>query len=83
MRVYTFSEARQKLAEVLDLARSEDVAIQRRGGETFVLSLKRSNKSPLDLPKVDRENVTTQDIIEAVRLSRAQPWRDKKRARKS
>jgi prevent-host-death family protein len=37
MRVYTFSEARQKLAEVLDLATKEDVMIKRRGGETFVL----------------------------------------------
>jgi Antitoxin Phd_YefM, type II toxin-antitoxin system len=75
MRVYKFSEARQKLAEVLDLARDEDVLIERRGGETFVLSLKRPTSSPLDLPKIDRELVTTDDIIEAVRQSRQQPWR--------
>jgi prevent-host-death family protein len=75
MRVYKFTEARQKLAEVLDLARDEDVLIERRGGEAFVLSFKRPSKSPLDIPAVDRELVTTEDIIEAVRQSRAQPWR--------
>mgnify|MGYP001497899771 CR=1 FL=1 len=78
MRVYNFSEARQKLAEVLDLARTEDVIIQRRGGESFVLSFRRPTKSPLDIPAVDRELVTTDDIIEAVRESRSQPWRDEK-----
>ena len=75
MRVYTFSEARQRLAEVLDLARTEDVVIERRGGESFVLSFKRPSKSPLDIPSVNRERVTTKDIVEAVRHSRAQPWR--------
>ncbi|MEQ1696901.1 MAG: type II toxin-antitoxin system prevent-host-death family antitoxin [Hyphomicrobiaceae bacterium] len=75
MRVYKFSEARQKLAEVLDLARDEDVLIERRGGETFVLSLKRAKASPLDLPVVNRGLVTTEDVIEAVRESREQAWR--------
>ncbi len=78
MRVYNFTEARQKLAEVLDLARTEDVIIQRRGGESFILSFKPPAKSPLDIPAVDRELVTTKDIVEAVRESRAQPWRDEK-----
>ncbi len=75
MRVYKFSEARQKLAEVLDLAKTEDVVIERRGGEAFVLSFKPPKKSPLDIPAVDREKVTTKEIVEAVRRSRAQPWR--------
>lgn len=79
MRVYTFSEARQKLAEVLDLARTEPVIIERRGGEAFVLTLKRSPRSPLDIPGIDREKVTTKDIVEAVRESRAQPWRGRRK----
>lgn len=77
MRVYSFSEARQKLAEVLDLARTEDVIIERRGGKSFVLSLKRPSKSPLDIPAVNRETVTTRDIVVAVRESRSQPWRSR------
>ncbi len=52
-----------------------DIVIERRGGEAFVLSLKRPTKSPLDIPSVDRELVTTKDIVDAVRQSRAQPWR--------
>ena len=75
MKVYTFSEARQKLAEVLDLARTEQVLIKRRGGETFVLSLRKSGGAPFDVPGVDRGRVTTRDIVGAVKHSGAQPWR--------
>jgi len=35
MKVYTYSEARQRLADVLNIARTEEVVIKRRGGETF------------------------------------------------
>ncbi|MBU0465894.1 MAG: type II toxin-antitoxin system Phd/YefM family antitoxin [Proteobacteria bacterium] len=31
MKVYTYSEARQKFSMVLDIARFEDVIIKRRG----------------------------------------------------
>jgi sporulation-control protein spo0M len=76
MRVYKFTEARQKKrAELLDNARLKDVLIERRGGETFVLSFKIPSGSPLDIPAVDRELVTTKDIVAAVRTSRGQPWR--------
>ena len=37
MRVYTYSEARQKLASLLDIAQTEGaVAIRRRNGQTFI-----------------------------------------------
>lgn len=35
MKVFTYSEARQKLSTVLDLARSEEVVIKRRGGSVY------------------------------------------------
>jgi len=70
MKVFTYSEARQRLAELLDLARSEDVEIRRRDGSTFVLSARaRENGSPLDIPGI-RTRATTDDIIKAVRESR-------------
>lgn len=78
MRIYSFSEARQKLAEVLDIARTEDVLIRRRSGETFVLSFRRSQRSPFDVSGIDPGRVTTKDIVEAVRESRAQRWRRRK-----
>ena len=78
MRVYTFSEARQNLAEVLELAKSEEVAIKRRGGDTFVLTYKRPQSSPFAVAGIDIPGLTTEDIVEAVRYSREQPWRDEK-----
>lgn len=75
MRVYTFSKARQNLAEVLDIAKKEDVIIRRRGGDTFVLSFKSATSSPLDVEGIDPGPVTTEDIVEAVRFSRSQSWR--------
>jgi len=41
MKVYTYSEARQHLSKVLEIARKEEVIIKRRGGETFSLVLKK------------------------------------------
>ena len=35
MKVYTYSEARQRFGEVLNIARKEEVIIKRRGDETF------------------------------------------------
>ena len=72
MKVYTYSEARQKLSMVLDIARSEDVIIKRRGGETFKVVFKKSSKSPFDVPGI-KTKATTKDILNAVRESRARP----------
>lgn len=69
MKVYTYSEARQRLSEVLNLARTEEVVIKRRGGETFSIIYRRSEKSPFDIPGIQTD-ATTNDIIEAVRESR-------------
>ncbi len=71
MRVFTYSEARQKLSSVLDLARSEEVIIKRKGGETFTVFAKETKAvSPFDVQGV-KTNATTDDIIEAVRCSRS------------
>lgn len=69
MKVYTYSEARQRLADVLNIARSEEVVIKRRGGETFSIIFRKSDKSPFDVPGI-KTKATTKDIISAVRESR-------------
>jgi len=69
MKVYTYSEARQRLADVLNIARSEEVVIKRRGGETFSIIFKKSKKSPFDVPGIQTK-ATTKDILAAVRASR-------------
>ena len=51
MQVYTYSEARQKLASVLDKAESTGrVVIRRRDGRSFALTPQETTASPLDVP---------------------------------
>ena len=69
MKVYTYSEARQRLAEVLNIARNEEVFIKRRGGETFSIIFRKSKRSPFDVPGIQTK-ATTKDILAAVRESR-------------
>lgn len=72
MRIYTYSEARQRLALLLELARKEGaVRIRRRDGQVFVIKPERGAKSPLDVPGVDLD-VTTDEIVTFVRESRRQ-----------
>ena len=69
MKGYTYSEARQRLAEVLNIARDEEVVIKRRGGEAFSIIFRKSKKSPFDVPGIQTK-ATTKDILVAVRESR-------------
>ena len=53
MKTYTYSEARQRLASLLDQARREGrVRIRRRDGQLFDLQPADSPGSPLDVPAV-------------------------------
>lgn len=70
MKVYTYSEARQRLSEVLNIARTEEVIIKRRSGETFSITLKKNQKSPFDVPGM-KTKATTKDILEAIKESRS------------
>jgi len=70
MKVFTYSQARQALAAVLDAARKEEVLITRRGGDTFLLTCKTTAKSPFNVPGI-KTRATTEDILEAVRDSRS------------
>lgn len=69
MKVYTYSEARQRLSDVLNIARSEEVIIKRRGGETFSIIFRKSKKSPFDVPGIQTK-ATTKDILAAIKESR-------------
>jgi prevent-host-death family protein len=70
MRVFTYSEARQQLKDVLDLAREEgEVRIQRRNGETFRLTAvpeTEQSESPLDVGSVET-SITRDQIVSAIR----------------
>ena len=69
MKVYTYSEARQRLADVLNIARNEEVLIKRRGVETFSIIFRKTKKSPFDIPGI-KTKATTKDILAVVRESR-------------
>ena len=66
MKVYSYSQARQRLTEVLNRSRSESVVIRRRGGESFRVSPQLPKGSPLDVRGVATD-ATTADIVRAVR----------------
>lgn len=70
MKVYTYSEARQKLASVLEQARTEgEVQIRRKDGQTFVLRPARALESPLNVAGVDL-GLSEDEILTAVHEGR-------------
>lgn len=69
MKVYTYSEARKRFAEVLNIARNEEVIIKRRGDESFTIVFKKNPKSPFDITGI-KTKATTKDILEAIKDSR-------------
>lgn len=70
MRVYTYSEARQKLASVLDRAQSTGkVLIRRKDGSAFALTPEQTSRSPLDVPSI-RAKVSTEELVEIVKKGR-------------
>lgn len=70
MQIYTYSEARQKLASVLDQAESTgSVIIQRRDGRRFTLAPQKSPTSPLDVPSIGTP-ISTEELVDLVREER-------------
>ncbi len=70
MKVFTYSEARQNLSKLLQLAKKEEIEILRKDGSVFYLRAKnKKRKSPFDISGI-KTKATTQDILDAVRESR-------------
>jgi hypothetical protein len=70
MKVYSYSEARQQLAEVLNRARREGaVEIRRRDGQVFIVRPTASAGSALDVPGVSAA-LSRDEIVGLVRESR-------------
>jgi len=74
MLVYSISDFTQNTAMVLDAALNNDVIINNEGMSYKILPIKKDNikdKSPLeDIPYITA-NITTQEIVELIRESRA------------
>ncbi len=71
MKVFTYSEARQNLSELLNTAQHEEVEIRRRDGTVFsIIPKRKEEKSPFDVAGIQTK-ATTQDILNAVSESRS------------
>ncbi len=70
MRTYTYTEARQQLAALLDrAAREGEVRIKRKDGSEFTLRPAPRSASPLEVGAVDSD-LTAAEIVAAVREGR-------------
>ncbi len=64
--VYTYTEARQNLASLLDKAvREGEVRVKRKDGQTFVIRPEQKTSSPLDVAGVDLD-ITTAEIVQFI-----------------
>jgi hypothetical protein len=70
MTVFTFSEARQKFAAILERARREGaVRVRRRDGQVFIIQPDRSRHSPLDVAGIDTD-LSAGEIVDMIREMR-------------
>jgi hypothetical protein len=67
MKVYSYSEAREKLSSILEESKTEEVIIKRRRGDAYAIvpQSARSRRSPFDVPGLNK-NITRQEILEAI-----------------
>ena len=73
MKVYTYSEARQRLAALLNEALAEgEVRIRRRDGTVFVLRPLTPTESPLEVPSLNL-GFRREEIVDFVREARRYP----------
>lgn len=72
MKSYTFSEARQNFAAVLEQARRDGaVRIQRRDGQSFALVPEEQKTSPLDVTGVTLARpISRDDILDSIQDGR-------------
>lgn len=71
MKIYTYSDARQKFSAVLESAQKEGkVMVRRRDGRLFSIRPESVNDSPLDVTGI-QSKVTTAEILETLRKERS------------
>ena len=74
MKEYSFTEARQHFAAVLEEARKEGVVcIRKRDGETFYIRPAEPKGSPLDVDGIDL-GMSRSEIVEVVREGRERDY---------
>ncbi|HCJ79077.1 MAG TPA: prevent-host-death protein [Desulfotomaculum sp.] len=70
MKIYTYSQAREKLADVLEESKKDEVVIRRRSGDMFSITPKTpSRRSPFNVTGLGKK-ITRKEILETIRESR-------------
>jgi len=70
MQIYSYSEARQNLAVLLEQAEDTGkVLIRRKDGQTFAVVPEKTAASPLDVPSI-KVSMTTEQLIDIIRNGR-------------
>jgi len=70
MNTYTYTEARQKLATLLEqAARTGEVRIKRRDVQVFVIKPQKRKGSPLDVDGIDL-NLSRDEILQSIEEGR-------------
>jgi hypothetical protein len=70
MKTYTYSQAREKLADILEESKSEEVVIRRRKGDMFSVVPKLPvRRSPFDVSGLHK-NISKKEILDALHESR-------------
>ena len=70
MKIYTYSKAREKLADILEESKSEEVVIRRRKGDLYsIVPKSHPRRSPFDVAGLQK-GLSRKEILEAIRESR-------------
>jgi len=70
MKIYSATEAGQRIGDILDQADKEEVIIRREDGTSYAVIPRSKLTSPFDVPGI-RTRASTEDILDAIRESRA------------
>jgi prevent-host-death family protein len=77
-KTYTFTDARQRLTEVLAQAEKDgEVKITYRGGKSYIIRPVQSEESPLNVPGV-KTAMTRQEILDSIREGREMSDRERR-----
>ena len=69
MKIYTYSQAREKLADVLEESKKREVVIRHRTGDMFSIITKSPvSRSPFDVVGLQK-SVSRKEILEAIHES--------------
>ncbi|MBI5674968.1 MAG: type II toxin-antitoxin system Phd/YefM family antitoxin [Nitrospirae bacterium] len=70
MKTYTYSQARERLADILEESKKEEIIIRRRKGDIFSIVPKAPlRRSPFDVSGLNK-NISRKEIMAAIHESR-------------